>query len=289
MKIISPLICFMLIGSFALAQQSYKPKKRKKDFFGKENPNNRQVGNLGMHLSVGPTFSVASDNREQSDIQISDNNGNIYDYDITQKGKIGGHIGLGLNYFNKKSGWFSFGRLIDYYELGARFSYFRGIEKTSLTDANNRDAAPIQGQGDYSSGLLSGHFGIHKILSIPQTKLFLDNGLSVAVNYRLLSASNSYSNFIPSFAHYSPSLTSQINYSLGIGFQLKKGSYLIPGVTVPVFSFQEMAKQSVYWFSSRYYPVICEIKWVYRFNKARSKTGCATPDRAPIPTPEGAK
>ncbi|MGV3630483.1 MAG: hypothetical protein ACO1O6_04730 [Bacteroidota bacterium] len=283
---------FTILGLLAFVftvNAQYKPKKKRKEFFGTEKLNNRQIGNFGMHLGAGPSFSLASDNKNQVNENIADGAGNFYNYEIDQEGKIGGNVSLGINYFSKKAGWFSFGRIIDYYELGAGFNYYRGIEKTTMTDAANRDIPDITGEGDYFAGQLSGRFSIHKILPITNTKMFLDNGLGVHAGLNLLKADAGYSNFLPQYSKYSPDFTTQINYSLGLGFQLKRGSYLVPSVFVPVFSIRELGKQAVYWFDSKYYPINVQIRWLYRFSRAKGKTNCTTPDKGPIPVPEGSK
>lgn len=282
-----------LLGILAFVftvEAQYKPKKKRKDFFGTEKLNNRQVGNFGMHLGVGPSFSVASDNNVQVDNAfVNDSAGNFYNYEIDQKGKIGGNVSLGINYFSKKKGWFSFGRIIDMYELSFGFNYYRGQENTVLIDAANRDIPNLEGEGKYFAGLLSGRLGIHKILPITNTKMFLDNGLSLHGDFNLLQADRTYSNFIAQYSKYSPDLTLQMNYSLGVGFQLKRGSYLVPSVFLPVFSFREMGREAVHWFDSRYYPINCQIKWIYRFSVPKGKTNCVTPDKSPMPSPEEGK
>lgn len=269
-----------------VAQQTYKPKKRKKDFFGKENLHNRPVGNFGMHIGIGPSFVKAGDNSLQAENMIYyDPTGTPYNYEISQKGKIGANVSAGFNLFSKKAGWFSFGRLIDYYELGAGFNYYRGTENTSLSDAANRNNPDLFGEGKFTAGLLSGRFSIHKILTIPKSNFFLDNGLAFHGEYNLMKANTNYQNFIPIFAKYSPDFTMQLNYSLGIGFSIGKGSYLVPMAFLPVFSIQEMGKQAVHWFDSKYYPINLQIKWIYRFNKSKSSTSCTTPDKGPMPPP----
>ncbi|MCE3295573.1 MAG: hypothetical protein K0R65_1287 [Crocinitomicaceae bacterium] len=283
------LILLSLLAIVFTVDAQYKPKKKRKDFFGTEKLNNRQIGNWGMHLGAGPSFSLASDNKSQVEENLSDGTGNFYTYEIDQKGKTSGNVSLGINYYSKKAGWFSFGRIIDYYELGAGFNYYRGIEQTTMSDAANRDIPDITGEGDYFAGLVSGRFSIHKILPITNTKMFLDNGLGVHAEYNILKADAAYSNFISTYAKYSPDFTTQINYSLGLGFQLKRGSYLVPSVFVPVFSVQELGKQAVYWFDSKYYPINVQIRWLYRFSRAKGKTNCTTPDKSPIPAPEGSK
>lgn len=279
-------VFILLLVAFHSNAQSYKPKKKKKDFFGTQKFDNRPIGNFGMYLAAGPSFSKASDNKLQIKNMIyQDPSGNLFNYDITQKGKIGVNASAGAIYFNKNSGWFSFGRIIDYFELGAGFNYYRGTETTTLTDAANRDIPTLKETGNYKAGILSGRFGIHKIIQIPKTKMFLDNGLAYHADFMLLKGEQNYSTFIPQFAHYTPNLTHQVNYSLGLGFQLKRGNYLIPGVYLPVFSFKEMAKESVSWFDSRYYPINVQLKWIYRFSKPKSKTNCSTPDKGPMPPP----
>ncbi len=108
-------------------------------------------------------------------------------------------------------------------------------------------------------------------------------------NYSILQGDTTYTNNLVTQNYFSPTFTVQTNFFLGLGFQLKRGSYLIPSVYLPILSFSEFGKQSVHWFSSRYYPINCQLKLLYRFNKRRSKTSCTTIDKAPIPAPEEGK
>lgn len=282
------LLIYLFVMQFTFAQM-YKAKKSKSDFFGKREVNNRQIGNFAMNVTLGPTFTKAFDQKNNTDFQLTDVNGTNLPYEITQKGKVGAHIGAGLNFFNSNPGWFSFGRIVDYFELGLSFSYYRGIESLEVKDANGREIEALSGQGKYQLGWLTPKLGIHKIFPITNTKMFLDNGLSFNGNLALLQAEKTYSNNIVAQNYFSPTFTAQLNFFLGLGFQLKRGSYLIPSVYMPILSLSEFGKQSVHWFSSRYYPINCQLKLLYRFNKRRSKTSCTTIDKAPIPAPEEGK
>lgn len=291
MKYAIILLSLIFICESTVAQTPYKPKKRKKDFFGKSPVKQRNVGNWALILGAGPSFSKATDNKLQENEYFYNANGDAYHYDITQKGKIGGNASVSLAYFSKKAGWFSFGRLIDYYAGGIGFNYYRGKEEVTLTDAMNRNLPTLSGKGAYSAGMLSARVGIYKTLPITGTKLFVENGLSFHADFNLLQADASYTNFVSSYASYSSTPLLQLNYSLGTGFQLKRGSYLVPSVFVPIFSAKDLGKEAVHWFDSRYYPINLQLKWIYRLNKKRGATNCTTPDKGPMPPPpaEGQK
>jgi hypothetical protein len=263
------LFALVFFSLKAFSQGQYKPKKSKKDFFGGQQKPSRQPSNIGLQLNLGPTFTMASSNKLASSLLSTQ----------SQAGKIGGNFEIGLAHYNMKSPKYSFGRIVDYFDYGLGFKYFRGEEKTtiSLVDALGRETGEkVDGLGKMANGYIGARFSVHKLIYIKKTPLYLDNYLGVNGDYLLLQKDQTYANMNPTNQYFSKSLSVNLHYGLGLGIRLKKGSYLMPGVYVPILAFEEFGKEAIHWFSSRYYPLTCQIKWTYLLNKRRSKTSCTT-------------
>ena len=102
----------------------------------------------------------------------------------------------------------------------------------------------------------------------------MDNGIGGDINYRLLKQS-SYSvtneklvqnGITQSFAD---PFIANIHYNIGFGFRLKRGSYCIPSVQLPIIGLYEWNQGSPRfdWFSSQYLPIIFKLKFVRLFTK----------------------
>jgi hypothetical protein len=261
-------LSLILAFSFSLHGQ-YVPKKKKKDFFGGQQDLSRQPSNIGLSLNIGPTFTMASSNKIASTITSSN----------SQAGKIGGNFEIGLTHYNMKSPKYSFGRIVDYFDYGVGFNYYRGTENTNiaLLDETGRETGEsASGDGNLANGYVAGRFSVHKLIYIKKTPFFLDNYLGANAGFLVLEKDRTYANMNPTNSYFSSSLNVSLHYGLGLGIRLKKGSYLTPGVYIPILALEEFGKESIHWFSSRYYPLTCQIKWVYLLNKKRSKTGCTT-------------
>jgi hypothetical protein len=262
-------LVFLFLGFGVFAQGQYKRKTKKKDFFGGQQDLSRQPSNIGLSLNLGPTFTMASANKIQSSITSSNE----------QAGKIGGNFEIGLAHYNMKSPKYSFGRIVDYFDYGVGFNYYRGTENMNiaLLDSLGRETGESAiGEGNLANGYVAGRFSVHKLIYIKKTPFFLDNYLGVNAGFLVLEKDRNYANMNATNQYFSKALNVSLHYGLGLGIRLKKGSYLTPGVYVPILAFEEFGKEAIHWFSSRYYPLTCQIKWVYLLNKKRSKTGCTT-------------
>lgn len=262
-------LVFLVVGLGFFAQGQYKPKTKRKDFFGGQEMQSRQPSNIGLSLNLGPTFTMASTTKLPSSITSSN----------SQAGKIGGNVEIGLAHYNMKSPKYSFGRIVDYFDYGVGFNYYRGTENTSIAlhDETGRETGEsASGEGNLANGYVAGRFSVHKLIYFKKTPFFLDNYLGANGGFLVLEKDRTYTNMNPTNQYFSKALNVNLHYGLGLGIRLKKGSYLTPGVYVPILAFEEFGKEAIHWFSSRYYPLTCQIKWVYLLNKKRSKTGCTT-------------
>lgn len=268
------LICLSFYVSGLFAQTPFKPSKRRKDYFGTEDNEIRQLSNIGLQLSVGPTFTIASSNKLKSETVLTDNSGNEIKSEINQKGKIGGNVEIGFAHYNMKKPKFSFGRLIDYFDYGVGFKYFMGTENSKYfsQDALGRENELKSPEGKMENGYLSIRFSAHKLYYIKNSNLYLDNSLGTHLDYLCLKNAKMYEYMNPINQYFSKSLSVNLNYGFGVGMRIKRGSYLTTQAYIPILAFEEFRKESIFWFSSKYYPIICQIKWTYLLSK--KKTAC---------------
>lgn len=279
MKYLFFLICLSVFSFSFFAQTPFKPSKKRKDYFGSERNDVRQLSNIGLQISVGPTFVLASSNKLKSSTSFIDDFGNEVTSEINQNGKIGGNFEIGLTHFNMKSPKFSFGRIVDYFDYGIGFKYFRGTESTISTfhDSQGREIGQENGLGKLENGYVNFRFSLHKLSYIKKdASIFLDNALGVHADYLMLENSRVYPNMNVINQFFSKPLSVNLHYSFGLGMRLKRGSYLVPSAYVPILALEEFNKESIHWFSSRYYPITCQIKFIYLFNKSKKKTSCTT-------------
>ena len=265
MKKLSLILSSFFLISSIFAQKTFDPRKGKK-YFGGSNNEVKKLSNIGLQISLGPTFTLASLNKMEKSASKDVNLGHLGTYEIKSSGKIGANIEIGLAHYNMNSKNFSFGRIVDYFDYGVGFKYFRGTEKIDFSNG-------INGEGKLANGYFNGRFSVHKLIYIKNSPLNIDNGLGINCDYLFMQKSKDYVNFIQKF---SKPLIINLHYSLGVGIRLKRGSYLIPGIYVPILAVQEFGKESIQWFSSRYYPITCQVKLIKLLGKKSKKTDCST-------------
>lgn len=272
-------LCFSAVE----AQTPYKPKKRKKDYFGKkENPNDK-VRPIGLQLQLGPTYTFTKRKNEmvQSDPSATDR----FQYVHDPKGDFGIYAEIGLVRFNVKDPKFKFGRFVDYFDFGIGYKLLRGSETTTLDqlDATGNIQSTSTGNGKFSNGYLYGRFSLHKLQYVNKTKnIFLDHSLGINGDYLVTGGDQNYQGLvIPQTQYFSDPFRLQLHYGLGFGIRLKKGVYLVPGVQLPILGIQDWnnGSPSLRWYSSKYYPVQFQIKYIRLFPAKQGK-GCYEGDPA---------
>lgn len=267
------------------AQELFKPKKRKKDYFGKrENPETGKVRPWGLELQIGPTYTFT---RKKNETYQSDpSEVNRYQFTRDPEGKPGIYAEIGLVYFNVKDPKIKgYGRIVDYYDLGFGFKIFNGREYTAVDhlDAVGNITYRDLGEGNFSNGYAYARFGVHKLQYINKTKnIFLDHSLGINADYLVMGGNKGYKP--PVFAasqYFSDPFRLQLHYGLGFGIRIKKGRYLVPGVQLPILGIQDWnkGKTAIRWYSSNYYPVMFQIKYIYLFPAKKGK-GCYEGDPA---------
>jgi hypothetical protein len=245
--------------------QGYKPKKSKKDFFGGAK-DYRSLANYGLQVQLGPTYTFAS---KPQHLPYTDSIGNQYDIEIKSKGKFGVHFDIGMAHFNVKKPWLRIGKLYHYFDYGLNFKLFGGSEMTKypIYDNVGREIGTTEGKGKFYNGYAGLRATIHYLKYFQNGSKFLDNGLGVNAEYMVLIGNKTYSNFTGYKSAYSDPLRIQLHYKIGFGFRLKRGSYLIPTIQIPILGFSQFGQESIHWFSSKYYPIMLSVKYIRLFQK----------------------
>jgi hypothetical protein len=222
----------------------------------------------------------------------SDANNNTYsttdllgrpmDYTYDPAGKVGFFAEVGLAHFPKKRGKLSLllkTVLVSYYDWGIGFKYLGGKESTTINYYNALGNLSLTetGKGDYYNGYLYGRFTLHKNINLSK-KFFIDNGLGVNVDFRLINGNKEYNGAtISQGQSFHKPLVAQLHYGLGFGIKMSRRCYVIPGVQLPILGINEWRKgcAALKWFNSNYLPIQAQVKFIWLFEK-RVK-GCNTP------------
>lgn len=292
------IITAILFSTSLWAQRDLTPSK-KRDAFGKRDL--RSLRNFGLQFQLGGTSYLTRLNNEkiEADASASTFRG---DYTHDPFGKLGAYAEIGLFHFPKNRSKLSLKLktvLISYFDYGVGFKYFRGGENIEIDQqdvlGNSLPDSPYEESYNFSHGNVYGRFSIHKNIHFKkhreQTNFFLDNSLGLNIDYRVLTTSDGgYSTFgiMSTEQQYTKPLQIQLHYGLGFGFRLKRGSYLIPGVRLPLLGYQStvgtagdsgkgtnsFVRPSSHWFSSRHWPILFGIKYMFLFEKKSKKGDC---------------
>lgn len=271
------LIIALLISFGSLAQRDLTPTKKSQAFGTRDF---RNLSNTGLQFQFGATYLMTRPN-SKNEILTYANGLTDGTYSIDPSGRLGGFAEIGLTHFPKKRSKLSLALktvLVSYYDWGLGFKYFRGVETITVNriDPFGAVIGSQETSGEYSSGWLYGRFSLHKNVHIKALKnVFLDNSIGVNIDYNLLPSDQSgglYTGTLASVGartHFHTPLVAQLHYGLGIGFRMKRGSYLIPGVRLPVLGVNEWHKgnPSFKWFSRSYWPILFHVKYMFLFEK----------------------
>lgn len=261
------IVLSLLSFSSVIAQ-----KKSRKDFFG--GPRDyRNLSNKGITYSIGTTYTFS----DSSSLYLD--NRTIYKFQ--PKGRFGLFAEIGTVSFNLKKPKFKWGNLVKYTDWGLGFNLYGGTENTKVFNSVTKEESQVS-YGSFYLGNVTGRLTFHHTWYIPKTSILLDNGLGINVDYRVYKnstfdkTSQELEALKINTQTFSGNLFAQIHYNLGIGLKLKRGSYVIPSMQLPIFGIYEWHKGNprTDWFSSKYLPVIFKIKFINLFEKRVRKGEC---------------
>ena len=218
----------------------------------------------GIQLSFGPTYTFTKINPITGEIQL--NGDSLFRYSHEAKSRIGIFAEIGMVHITKKPRKF-----IQYYDWGIGYKHIGGRElfESGLYDDRDTLIGNLAGEGEFYNGYLYGRFTVHNVFQInPYT--FLDNGLGINLDYAMVGMNQSYEgSFLPQTQKFQGNLMGQLHYDFGFGFKPKEGFFIIPGVQLPLLTAYEWngGTPSIHWFSSKYYPALFKVKFVWLFKK----------------------
>ena len=272
------LIIIVLMAFGAVAQPRDLTPNKKKQAFGTRDFRNLNM--YGLQVQIGPTYTLTRLKNKAYQTTVP---GETYTHDPS--GLVGFFAEVGMAHFPKKRSRLSLWLktvLVSYYDWGLGYKRLSGKEVTTIERIGG---LPIAEDGKFSNGFVYGRFSIHKNIHIGKT-FFLDNGLGINVDYKLVHGASAYDGEVdPGQRSLHNPLIAQLHYSLGFGFKLKRGSYLIPGIRTPILGYQGVSAGPIagngkgpdpkiyignpafQWFSSKYWPVYPHIKFIYMLEK----------------------
>ena len=225
------LFTCLFLGCLALTygQRKFSMGNKKSDFFGNGAQDNRALSNTGLQIGIGPTYMF------EKDSTFFEGLGGRSRYAFTPSGKLGVGIDIGTATFNMKPPRFKFGKIVKYIDWGIGFNLYGVEETTSLIKSSSRSTI---GSASTYLGNIAARGTLHHQWYIPKTSIFLDNGLGLNLDFRVLGSTSydykeghTYENIASDKNaapfKFSKQFFAQIHYSLGIGFKIKRGSYFL--------------------------------------------------------------
>lgn len=257
----------LLISTLTFAQGGFKKGTKGNDYI--------IVTNDGIQFSFGPTYLIPS---KTISGEITDNNGARGIYDIKPKGNVGFFAEFGMAHFPKWKGIpikpLKKSRILDYVDWGVGYRQYSGEEATTI-QLNSTQT----GNGEFRNGYLYGRISAHTLIYFGKKKIdkarkyFIDQSLGLNFDYNLFPGDKNYKDNFSQYQKeliFQKPLMVQVHYSLGVGIRLNRAWMMIPGAQIPILGIHEWngfnAKMN--WFSSQYWPVQAQIKFIKLFERA---------------------
>jgi hypothetical protein len=217
--------------------------------------------------------------------QISDNNGVRGMYEIKPDGDFGFFAEFGFAHFPKWKGIpikpLKKSRILDYVDWGIGYRQYAGNESTTiqLTNALGEVVSKQTGNGEFRNGYLYGRVSAHTLIYFGKKKIdkarkyFVDQSLGFNFDYNLFQGAKDYEGNFTQYQgelNYQKPLMVQMHYSLGVGIRLNRAWMMIPGAQIPILGIYQWNgfNARMNWFSSQYWPVQAQIKFIKLFERS---------------------
>lgn len=264
----------LLISSLTFTQGGFKKGTKGNDYI--------VVTNDGIQFSFGPTHLLPS---KSISGEITDNSGARGIYEIEPKGNLGFFAEFGMAHFPKWKGIpikpLKKSRILDYVDWGVGYRQYAGQESTTihLKNALGEIVSSQTGTGEFRNGYLYGRISAHTLIYFGKKKIdkarkyFIDQSLGLNFDYNLFPGDKSYQNNFSQYQRpleFQKPLMVQMHYSLGVGIRLNRAWMMIPGAQIPILGLYQWNgfNARMNWFSSQYWPVQAQIKFIKLFERA---------------------
>lgn len=272
--LLSILLLFFCFISFA---QWGKGKKRHFKSRSYQYPLYKWTGNYAKHgiqFSFGPSYLLTPIVTPTRTVVTSP--GNYLHHNENPSGRIGGFIEIGMVHIAHKRN-----KIAQYFDWGIGYKHFRGVEQTNVNLYSFHTPSATSGVGKFALGFLYGRFDAHNVAQVGES-IFIDNALGFNIDYRLFQKSSYSGTVISGAQRFQNNFVAQLNYNFGVGFKIKDGFYIIPGVNIPFLGIYEWSGGSpaIHWFSSSYFPILLHVKfaWLFKRNPNRCPPVFGGPD-----------
>ena len=270
-KLLFILLFCPIIG---LAQGGFKKGVREGDAY-------RIVTNDGIQFNFGATYQMTP--KTSDPFILTDNSGQRGLYTIDPAGKLGFFAEIGMVNFPAWKGlvpikFLKKSRLLDYTDWGIGYKQYRGAETTNLDNTNALGVvtSSTESSGTFSNGFIYGRFSAHTLLYVGKKKIdkarkyFIDNALGFNFDYNIMRSEEAYQNGInlqPFDFH--EKFQVQFHYSIGVGIRFNRAWMMVPNITLPVIGIRDYngINGRMNWFSSTYWPVHAQIKFIKLFER----------------------
>lgn len=280
---------FSLSMLFAFSQSRNLKGNSRKDFFGGAR-DFRHLTKDGIQFSIGPNYTFTAPGK----FTYEDGG---YSSTVDPIGKPGAYIEIGAAHYRLKSSkvlaaiykkrgdkgpvkWIG-ANLFHRLDWGIGFNYIGGSEQTHSTavDPNTGLTSSATHTGSFYNGYLTARVTIDRFTKIGEG-WHLETGLGFNFLYNILPAPKA--GYVGTVAplKFQQDFMAQFHLHLGFTRTIRRGDYLTLGFIVPAIGIYEpnKARPTVQWFSSNYWPVQMQIRWIHHFSKKSNGCNTGTPE-----------
>ena len=290
------VVCILLlvITGLSFGQSRNLRGKSRKDFFGGAR-DYRQLTKDGIQISLGPNYTFT--NPKLTEYSGTDVNGRTVTATVDPIGKPGGFIEIGAAHYRLKSSkllaswyrkrgdkgevkWIG-ANLFHRLDWGLGFNYIGGSERTKfeLFDPISGASSFDEATGSFYNGYLTARVTIDRFTKIADG-WHLETGLGFNFLFNALPAPKAP--YVGTIApvKFQQDFMAQFHLHLGFTRTIRRGDYLTLGFIVPAIGIFEpnKARPTIQWFSSNYWPVQFQIRWIHHFTKKSNGCNTGTPE-----------
>lgn len=290
------VICLVLIlvTGFSYSQKSRKFNgKSRKDFFGGAR-DYRQLTKDGIQISFGPNVTLT--NPHVTEYTGVDASGRPVTTTIDPISRPGGFIEIGAAHYRLKSSkllaaWYKSrgekgevkwigSNLFHRLDWGLGFNYIGGSEHTRFEMVDPSGVSSFDEKtGSFYNGYLTARVTVDRFTKIAEG-WHLETGFGFNFLFNALPAPKAP--YVETIApvKFQQDFMAQFHLHLGFTRTIRRGDYLTFGFLVPTFGIYEpnKARPTVQWFSSNYWPIQLQVRWIHHFTKKSNGCNTGTPE-----------
>ncbi len=290
------VICILLIAVTGLSfgQSRNLKGKSRKDFFGGAR-DYRQLTKDGLQISLGPNFTFT--NPKVTTYSGTDVNGRPVTAAVDPIGKPGAFIEIGAAHYRLKesrllAAWYKKrgdkgeikwigANLFHRLDWGLGFNYIGGSERTrfELYDPSSGASSFDETTGSFYNGYVTARVTIDRFTKIAEG-WHLETGLGFNFLFNALPAPKAPYAVPIAPLKFQQDFMAQFHLHLGFTKTIRRGDYITFGFLVPAIGIYEpnKARPTIQWFSSNYWPVQLQIRWIHHFTKKSNGCNTGTPE-----------